>query len=197
MDLNPGSALNKTNGVQLPEREIRIRNTAYPSLPDCPTYVILVAVDRPLRLLLVLHPAFETVYHSYFPFIWMQPRSGSGFNIMLNLKFENIRYNKIRNSNRFRKHLTINMCLTSKTVTKINFQYYRLQITVRYKCRVWISDPLKYFGYATVNCGSACFIERISIADPDPGSGAFLTPGSGIYDGKHPDLGSGIDIPDQ
>jgi hypothetical protein len=35
-----------------------------------------------------------------------------------------------------------------------------------------------------------------SVADPDPGSGAFLTPGSGIRDGKKSDPGSGINIPD-
>jgi hypothetical protein len=31
-----------------------------------------------------------------------------------------------------------------------------------------------------------------SVADSDPGSGAFLILGSGIQDGKNPDLGSGI-----
>jgi hypothetical protein len=40
-------------------------------------------------------------------------------------------------------------------------------------------------------------LDLISVADPDPGSGAFLTPGSGIrYPGwvesQHPDSGSGI-----
>jgi hypothetical protein len=40
-----------------------------------------------------------------------------------------------------------------------------------------------------------------SVADPYPGSGAFLTPGSGIRDpgsgmGKNQDPGSGINIPD-
>jgi hypothetical protein len=31
-----------------------------------------------------------------------------------------------------------------------------------------------------------------SVADPDPGSGAFLPPGSGIRDGFFPDSGSGM-----
>ncbi len=35
-----------------------------------------------------------------------------------------------------------------------------------------------------------------SVADPDPGSGTFLTSGSGIRKGKKSDLGSGINIPD-
>ncbi len=34
-----------------------------------------------------------------------------------------------------------------------------------------------------------------SVADPDPGSGAFLTPGSGIRDGFFPDPGSRIPRP--
>ncbi len=33
----------------------------------------------------------------------------------------------------------------------------------------------------------------ISVADPDPGSGAFLTPGSGIRDRKNPDPRSGME----
>jgi hypothetical protein len=41
---------------------------------------------------------------------------------------------------------------------------------------------------------------RHNVADPDPGSGAFLTPGSGIRDGKEknpdPDQRSHINIPD-
>ena len=35
-----------------------------------------------------------------------------------------------------------------------------------------------------------------SVADPDPGSIAFLSSGSGVRDGKNPDLGSGMNIPD-
>jgi hypothetical protein len=35
---------------------------------------------------------------------------------------------------------------------------------------------------------------RNSVADPDPGSGAFLTPGSGIGFFRIPDLGSQIHI---
>ncbi len=35
-------------------------------------------------------------------------------------------------------------------------------------------------------------IEYFSVADQDPGSGAFLTPGSGIQDGKKEGSGSGI-----
>jgi hypothetical protein len=36
---------------------------------------------------------------------------------------------------------------------------------------------------------------RNSVADPDPGSGAFLTPGSGIRNGFFPDPGSRIPRP--
>jgi hypothetical protein len=36
----------------------------------------------------------------------------------------------------------------------------------------------------------------IRVADPDLGSGAFLTSGSGIWDGKNPDPVSGMNIPD-
>jgi hypothetical protein len=35
-----------------------------------------------------------------------------------------------------------------------------------------------------------------SVADPDPGSGAFLTPGSGMVESQHPDPGSGMNNPD-
>jgi hypothetical protein len=35
-----------------------------------------------------------------------------------------------------------------------------------------------------------------SVADPDPGSGAFLTPGSGIRDGEKFGSGSGMNITD-
>jgi hypothetical protein len=35
----------------------------------------------------------------------------------------------------------------------------------------------------------------VSVADPDPGSGAFLTPGSGIGFFRIPDLGSRIPNP--
>jgi hypothetical protein len=35
-----------------------------------------------------------------------------------------------------------------------------------------------------------------SVADPDPGSGVFLTPGSGMGKSQHPDPGSGMDNPD-
>jgi hypothetical protein len=38
--------------------------------------------------------------------------------------------------------------------------------------------------------GEDCFRSWISVADPDPGSGAFLTPGSGIRNRCFPDLGS-------
>ncbi len=34
----------------------------------------------------------------------------------------------------------------------------------------------------------------INVADPDPVSGAFLTPGSGM--GKNPETGSGMNVPD-
>ena len=39
---------------------------------------------------------------------------------------------------------------------------------------------------------------QISVADPDPGLGTILTPGSGIRDGRnqHPDPGSGTNNPD-
>jgi hypothetical protein len=36
----------------------------------------------------------------------------------------------------------------------------------------------------------SCFSAKSSVADPDPGSGAFLTPGSGIGFFRIPDLGS-------
>jgi hypothetical protein len=35
-----------------------------------------------------------------------------------------------------------------------------------------------------------------SVADPDPGLGAFLTSGSGVGEGQHPDPGSGMNNPD-
>jgi hypothetical protein len=35
-----------------------------------------------------------------------------------------------------------------------------------------------------------------SLADPDPGLGAFLTPGSGILDGRKSASGSGMNNPD-
>jgi hypothetical protein len=35
-----------------------------------------------------------------------------------------------------------------------------------------------------------------SVADPDPGSGAFLTQGSGSAMNKNPEPGSGMNIPD-
>ncbi len=38
--------------------------------------------------------------------------------------------------------------------------------------------------------GKKCFDMIISVADPDPGSGAFLTPGSGIRNRFFPDPGS-------
>jgi hypothetical protein len=46
-------------------------------------------------------------------------------------------------------------------------------------------------------------IPKDSVADPDPGLGTFLTPGSGIRDprsemgeSQHPDPGSGMNNPD-
>jgi hypothetical protein len=33
----------------------------------------------------------------------------------------------------------------------------------------------------------SCFVEKCSVADPDPGSGAFLTPGSGMGKNQDPD----------
>jgi hypothetical protein len=35
---------------------------------------------------------------------------------------------------------------------------------------------------------------RTSVEDPDPGSGAFFTPGSGKRNGKKPNPGSGMNI---
>jgi hypothetical protein len=35
-----------------------------------------------------------------------------------------------------------------------------------------------------------------SVADPDPGLGAFLTPGSGMGESQHQDPGSGMNNPD-
>jgi hypothetical protein len=46
-------------------------------------------------------------------------------------------------------------------------------------------------GYGTV----FYFLAETSVADPDPGSGAFLTPGSGIRNRFFPDLGSRISDP--
>jgi hypothetical protein len=37
---------------------------------------------------------------------------------------------------------------------------------------------------------------KSSVADPDPGLGAFSTPGSGMGESQHPDPGSGMNIPD-
>jgi hypothetical protein len=37
-----------------------------------------------------------------------------------------------------------------------------------------------------------CQTARVSVVDPDPGLGAFLTPGSGIRDGRKSASGSGI-----
>jgi hypothetical protein len=45
-------------------------------------------------------------------------------------------------------------------------------------------------GLAMLGCGAA-----ISVSDPDPGSGAFLTPGSGIRNRFFPDPGSRIPDP--
>ncbi len=44
-------------------------------------------------------------------------------------------------------------------------------------------------------CGISNTGITISVADPDPGSGAFLTPGSGIRNRIFPDLGSRIPNP--
>jgi hypothetical protein len=46
------------------------------------------------------------------------------------------------------------------------------------------------------NCRRKTDTETISFSDPDPGSGAFLTPGSGMGRSQHPDPGSGINNPD-
>jgi hypothetical protein len=42
------------------------------------------------------------------------------------------------------------------------------------------------------------YVLTCSVADTDPGSSAFLTPGSGIRDNQEPDpgSGSGMNIPD-
>jgi hypothetical protein len=65
---------------------------------------------------------------------------------MLNLKFENIRYDKIRHFNRFIKHLSINMCYTTKPSIVSTSNHCPIHTVYR----VWISDPLKYFRYVTV-----------------------------------------------
>ncbi len=39
-------------------------------------------------------------------------------------------------------------------------------------------------------------LKNFSVADPDPGFGAFLTPGSGMGESQHPDPGSRINNPD-
>jgi hypothetical protein len=35
-----------------------------------------------------------------------------------------------------------------------------------------------------------------SVADPDPGLGVFVTPGSGMGESQHPDPGTGMNNPD-
>ena len=37
---------------------------------------------------------------------------------------------------------------------------------------------------------------QASVADPDPGFGTFLTPGSGMEESQHQDPGSGTNNPD-
>jgi hypothetical protein len=37
---------------------------------------------------------------------------------------------------------------------------------------------------------------KFSVANPDPGLGTFLTPGSGMGESQHPDPGSGMNNPD-
>ncbi len=44
--------------------------------------------------------------------------------------------------------------------------------------------------------GLVFFIHNYSVGDPDPGLGAFLTPGSGMGESQHPDTGSGMNNPD-
>ncbi len=40
------------------------------------------------------------------------------------------------------------------------------------------------------------FFHITSVADPDPGLGAFLTPGSGMGESQYSDTGSAMDNPD-
>jgi hypothetical protein len=47
----------------------------------------------------------------------------------------------------------------------------------------------------TLHAANTKHKEKFSVADPDPGSGAFLTPGSGIRNGFFPDPGSRITDP--
>jgi hypothetical protein len=54
--------------------------------------------------------------------------------------------------------------------------------------RGWVSDDSSFHqGMPLLSC---CFFIHYSVADPDPGSGAVLTPGSGM--GKKSRAGSGI-----
>jgi hypothetical protein len=55
---------------------------------------------------------------------------------------------------------------------------------------------MKFIGYPYMVPGVFLVADLdYSVADPDPGSGAFLTPGSGIRNRFIPDLGSRIPNP--
>jgi hypothetical protein len=59
-------------------------------------------------------------------------------------------------------------------------------------------DSKRLFRYR-IGSGSAALTYSIgnnSVTDPDPGLGAFLTPGSGIRDGRKPASGSEMNNPD-
>ena len=46
-----------------------------------------------------------------------------------------------------------------------------------------------FFIYIFGLCMNVTMNECTSVADPDPGLGAFLTPGSGMGESQHPDPG--------
>jgi hypothetical protein len=61
--------------------------------------------------------------------------------------------------------------------------------------RISISNPRRTGSIGCFRVEMKTGLFAISVADPDPGSGAFLTPGSGIRNGFIPDLGSRIPSP--
>ncbi len=57
--------------------------------------------------------------------------------------------------------------------------------------RIILIPKMFYF-----NCFLSNATRESSVADPDPGSGTFLTPGSGIEKIQTGDMGSGMNTPD-
>ncbi len=62
--------------------------------------------------------------------------------------------------------------------------------SIRQRYRSGNPDP-----HQNVTDPQHCLAHCFSVADPDPGSGAFLTPGSGILNRFFPDPGSRISDP--